>query len=46
MKFSNFDYKRPDYKSIKEIFYLRVKEIEKASTYEEQKAIYRKIKCS
>ena len=43
MKFSNFDYKRPDYKSIKEIFYLRVKEIEKASTYEEQKRSIEKL---
>ena len=43
MKFSNFDYKRPDYKSIKEIFDLRVKEIEKASTYEEQKRYIEKL---
>ena len=43
MKFSNFNYKRPDYKSIKEIFDLRVKEIEKASTYEEQKRYIEKL---
>ena len=43
MKFSNFNYKRPDHKSLKEIFDLRVKEIEKASTYEEQKRYIEKL---
>ena len=43
MKFSNFDYKRPDYKSIKVIFDLSVKEIEKASTYEEQNRSIEKL---
>ncbi|MBC5995565.1 M3 family oligoendopeptidase [Romboutsia ilealis] len=43
MKFSNFNYIRPEYKSIKEVFELMVKEIEKSSTYESQKKYIEKL---
>ena len=43
MKFSDFEYKRPDYKNIKETLSLMINEIEKSSTYEEQKKYIEKL---
>ncbi len=37
MKFSEFEYKRPNYNEIKEVFKEKVSNIEKSFTYEEQK---------